>query len=277
MNKLLLPKYNLHTTLLGGQAFNFDFDGEYFHGFTQDKVIKIKKDGDEVCWQTYPENDDINFLRKYLRLDVDYPKILKTIQKDHYIKSAIRKYPHLRLLRQDFEQTLFSFILSTNNNIRSIRKLIRSMSQKFGKFVTVNGKKIFLFPKTETIANAKLEELLKCKLGFRAKFLKGAAQYLSRTNLSKKIQNYSEADARNALKEIKGVGNKITDCVLVFSLGFNNVTPLDIWAKRVLTKFYNLNPKMKYEDMQKWIDNYFEGYAAWAGQFLYEYIRTLPV
>ena len=70
------------------------------------------------------------------------------------------------------------------------------------------------------------------------------------------------------------VGEKIADCVLVLGLGFNNVTPIDVWGKRFLINFYNLNSKMKYEDMRKWIGNYFEGYAGWAGQFLYEYIRN---
>ena len=96
MNKTNLPNYNLKTTLLGGQAFNFDFipvdkDENCFWGFTQDRVIKLKKNDDTLYWQTYPENDDIDFLKRYLRLDVDYKDILKKIQKDYYIKSAIKK------------------------------------------------------------------------------------------------------------------------------------------------------------------------------------------
>lgn len=274
MNKLLLEDYNLNMTLLGGQAFNWDFDDGFFYGFTNSEVIKLKKEGDKILWQTYPENDDLNFLKSYLRLDVNYQKILKLIQKDKYIKSAIKKYPNLRLLNQDFEQTLFSFLISTNNNIKSIRKIIRSISKRFGKKISLNGNDLYLFPETKILADAKLEDLLKCKLGFRAKFLKGAANYLLKTNLHKKISKLPEEQTRARLKEIKGVGDKIADCVLVFSLGFDNVTPLDIWAKRALTRFYKLSPKTKYDKMQRWISNYFGGYTSWAGQFLYEYIRN---
>ena len=272
MNKLNLENYNLQTTLLGGQAFNFDFypEEQCFYGFTQERVIVLKPNG----WQTYPDNDNFEFLKKYLRLDIDYLEILQQIQKDKYIKSAIKKYPNLRLLQQDFEQTLFSFILSTNNNIKSIRNLIRKLSRKYGKKICVNGKEICLFPETTVIAEAKLEDLLECKLGFRAKFLKGAAKHLLKTNLNKKIKSMNEKEARNSLLKIKGVGEKITDCVLVFSLGFDNVTPLDIWAKRALVKFYKLNSKIKYEDMRNWISSYFGNYTSWAGQFLYEYIRN---
>ena len=277
MNHIILPQYDLETTLLGGQSFNWDFYPEEncYYGFTNDKVIKLKKDGDELFWQTYPENDNYNFLKTYLRLSVSYSKILKNIQKDQYIKSAVKKYPNLRLLKQDFEQSLLSFLISSNNNIKSIRYIVRQMNQRFGKPINVNSKTIFLFPDTEVIANAKLEDLLKCKLGFRAKYVKGTAQYLIKTNLKEKITKLKEQDARNELKKIKGVGDKITDCVLVFALSFDNVTPLDIWGKRFLTKFYKLNPKMKYEEMRTWISNYFNGYTSWAGQFLYEYIRHI--
>ncbi|OGI20402.1 MAG: hypothetical protein A3B68_02645 [Candidatus Melainabacteria bacterium RIFCSPHIGHO2_02_FULL_34_12] len=278
MNKLILEDYNLEMTLLGGQAFNWDFEDECFYGFTQSRIIKLMPV--ETCrgksllqWQTYPENDDIDFLKSYLRLDVNYKNILNKIQKDRYVKTAVKKYPNLRLVKQDFEETLLSFIISTNNNIKSIRKYIRLLSQKFGKSINVNGDKYYLFPRTEVIAEAKLEDLLSCSLGFRAKYLKGTAKYLLENKLTKKIHKLSEENTRIELKKIKGVGDKITDCVMVFSLGFDNITPLDVWGKRVLTDFYKVNKKMKYKDMRRWIENYFEGYAGWAGQFLFEYIR----
>ncbi len=147
------------------------------------------------------------------------------------------------------------------------------MNKRFGEKIEVDGKEFYLFPETKKIANAKLEDLLECKLGFRAKFLKSAAQHILKTKLEKKIIKMSEDQARNALLEINGVGEKIADCVLVFSLSFDNVTPIDVWGKRFLVNYYNLNPKMKYEDMRVWVGNYFNGYAAWAGQFLFEYIR----
>lgn len=274
MNTISPSQYNLDLTLLGGQAFNFDFDGEYYWGFTQEKIIKLKKENNNIFWQTYPQKDDLDFLKNYLRLDVNYSKILKKIQKDHYIKSAIKKFPNIRLLKQDFEQTLLSFLVTPNNNIKAIRKIIRLMCKRFGKRISIDGKDIFLFPKTEVLANAELSDLLECKLGFRAKFIKSCAKYLLKSNLSSSIHSFSTNKARNTLKEIKGVGDKIADCVLVFSLGFDNLTPLDVWAKRALINFYKIDPKMKYEEMSKWVSNYFGSYTSWAGQFLYEYIRS---
>lgn len=277
MNQISLKQYDLNMTLLGGQAFNWDFDPneQCYWGFTQDKIIRFKKEKDRLFWQTYPENNSHSFIKSYLRLNVDYSKIIKKIQKDKYIKAAIKHNPGIRLLKQDFDQTLLSFLISSNNNIRSIRKIVRSLCNKFGKEVNISRNKFYLFPDTKTIAEAKPESLLECKLGFRAKYLKAAAKHILETNLDKKIHYMNEQNARNSLINISGVGDKIADCILVFSLGFDNITPLDVWGKRFLTKYYKLSPKMKYVDMRGWVDNYFEGYAGWAGQFLYEYIRSL--
>ena len=87
---------------MGGQAFNFDFyeDKNTYYGFTQNSVLKLRKEGDYLFWQTYPKKDDFTFIKKYLRLDVNYEKILKTIKKDIYMKKSINKYPDLRLLKQ---------------------------------------------------------------------------------------------------------------------------------------------------------------------------------
>lgn len=264
--------------MLGGQAFNFDFEDGCYFGFTRDKVLQFKEINEKgkiyLLWQTYPEKDDLNYIKSYLRLDIDYVNILNKIQKDNYIKQAIKKYPNIRLLRQDFEQTLISFLISSNKNIKGIRSTIRNMNKKFGKSLNVLDKKIWLFPNTESLANADLEELLECKLGYRAKFIKDAARFILKNNLKKKFKETNESETREALLEINGVGDKIADCVLAFSLSFDNVTPLDVWAKRVLINFYKLSPKLKYEEMRLWTKNYFDGYAAWAGQFLYEYIRN---
>lgn len=265
-------------TLMGGQAFNFDYneDEKTYFGFTQSRIIEIKlgDNKNDIFWQTYPEKDDFAFIKQYLRLDVDYKKVLKEIQKDKYIKASIKKYPDLRILKQDFDQTVLSYLISANNNIRSIRKTVRSLSKEFGRKIQIKNKEFFLFPETQKIADAKLESLLECKLGFRAKFLKNAAKHLSEKDLSRKILKLPENKARECLTSIKGIGEKISDCVLVFSLSFDNITPLDVWGKRVLVNYYGLDPKMKYEEMRLWIKSYFGKHASWAGQFLFEYIRN---
>jgi N-glycosylase/DNA lyase len=267
---------------MGGQSFSWDFDEkeETYWGVTQDKVIEIKKltsknpDSLEILWQTYPKQDDFEFIKRYLRLDDKFDEILSTIKKDIHINTSIEKYPGLRLLQQDFEQTLLSFILSSNKNIPAIRKSIRDINKKYGGRLKVKKKEFYLFPRTERFIEASHEDLLETKIGYRAKYIKSTAEMLLKESIVSKIENQSEENTRSILTQLHGVGDKVADCTMVFSLNFDNITPLDVWAKKVFIDLYKLDPKMKYEDMRRWVDRYFEGKAAWAGQFLFEYIRT---
>lgn len=272
-NKSILTNYNLQDTLLGGQAFCFDFYNEWFYGFTQNRIIKLKQEKNNLFWQTFPKKDDFDFLQKYLKLNVNYNEILKTISKDSHVINAIKKYPNLRLLNQDFEQTLLSYIISSNNTIKNIRKSVRLLSGKFGRMLKVDDMKFYFFPNTETLAAAKIEDLLECKLGFRAKFFKKAAEHIISQNLNSKIHQMTEHEARENLKIIPGIGDKIADCIMCYSLGFDNVIPIDTWVKKIFTQYYNLDPKIKSEQAREWSNEYFEGLGAWAGQFLFEYIR----
>lgn len=274
MNKMYLPNYNLSITLLGGQSFSWHFDGENYFGSTQDRVIHIIDLGrNEILWQTYPQNNDENFIKKYFRLDVNYNQIIRKIQKDEHINTAMKTIPDIRILKQDFDLTLLSFILSSNNNIKAIRKSIRYLSENYGEKISIEGKNIFTFPKTNVIANLSIDDLKKSRIGYRAKFLKEAAQRLHNTNLKNHIENLDADDVKTELLTFNGIGDKVSDCIMVFSLMFDNITPLDVWAKKVFINLYGLDPKMKYNDMQSWINEYFEGFAAWAGQFLFEWVR----
>ncbi len=286
MNKLFVPDYNFHQTLLGGQAFNWELvrdsrGSEIFYGTTQDKLIKIEfgrnphtGTGDEIFWQTYPKNDDYEFIKKYFRLNIDYKNILLRLKKDEHVAKAMEACPNLRLLSQDFDQTVLSFIVSSFNSIKSIRTRINKMKRDLSEQIRVDGRVFYLFPKTEAIADARLDLLTSHSLGYRAKYIKEASNMLLQSNLAGKTANFDEESTRSELLKLPGVGDKVADCIMVFSLGYDNLTPLDVWGKRVFTNLYGLDPKMKYSDMRKWLNDHFEGHAAWAGQFLFEWYRT---
>lgn len=284
MNKLYLPNFNFEKTLLGGQAFDWEMESigedKVFYGTTQSRLVKLVvprdyyKGKNEVMWQTYPETDDAGFIKSYLRIDEDYKKILKNINKDEHIKMAIANSPSLRLLSQGFDQTTLSFIISSFNSIKSIRTRINKMKKDLGEKVEVDGQAFYLFPKTEVIADARVDLLMSHSLGYRAKYIKEAANILLRENLAAKVKDMDEESTRKELLKLPGVGDKVADCIMVFSLKYDNLTPLDVWGKRVFTDLYGLDPKMKYSDVRKWLNDYFDGYAAWAGQFLFEWYRS---
>ncbi|CAG1021587.1 hypothetical protein DOJK_01095 [Patescibacteria group bacterium] len=271
MNEIELHNYNLEKTLLGGQSFNWDLIDGTFYGFFVDKVVKLKQEENKLYWQTYPEKDNFDFIKQYLRLGVDYNKILTQINKDEWVDASIKKYPNLRILKQDFDQTLISYIISANNNINSIRRIVRNLSRSLGKQVTVDNLTFNLFPSVESIAQAPLETLLETKAGYRARYLKDSAQKLFVEG--QKLSN-NEDEIIKWLLEFPGIGEKVADAILQYSLGFDNVTPLDVWVQRILIDLYLVDSKANYKKMRAWLQSYFNGYAGWAGQFLYEYYRN---
>lgn len=274
MNKTELPKFNLHTTLLGGQSFGWDFDGEWYTGFTIDRAAKMKKEGEALIWQTYPIKDDFNWLKKYLKLDTDYEKIMKSITIDQHIKKAIKKFPDLRLLKQDFEETLIAFLCSPTKTIVGIRQCTRLLAQKYGVKIKTDYGEVNLFPRAERLAETTIDELMKCKVGFRAKNILKASEIFSRSDLLSGIESLSSSESIEILKQLPGIGDKVADCIAVYGLGHDEVTPFDVWGKRFAVQYYGLDEKSKYNDMREWAREYFNGYAAWAGQFLFEFIRS---
>lgn len=275
MNFLELKNYNLEKTLLGGQAFNWDkINGEYY-GFIPDNILKIVPTENGVFYSSSFELES-SYLTKYLNTSHDYSAIVDSINKDIHISNAIMHLGNVRLLKQDFNQTLLSFILTSHKNIKSVRKLVRDISKAYGKKVIWEGKEFYTFPTVEELKDISENELRSLGLGFRAKYFRDAVRFLSDNhNFGAKLELLNADNAKSELLRINGIGEKIADCIMVFSLGFYNVTPLDVWAKRVLIDFYGVQPNLKYSQMKEWYSNYFQENTAWAGQFLFEYIRDV--
>jgi N-glycosylase/DNA lyase len=263
MNRTYVPNLNLEISVLSGQTFSWTRKGEWLLGIFTDSIILAKQEGDYLIWQTYPEEDNFDLIEKYFRLDEDYDQLIKDISIDNYTKQAAQKFYGLRNLRQDFEQTLFSFILASNKNIKAIRQSINIFRNMGGKQIDINGEKIHLFPGLEFFRQATLEELSKARVGYRAKYLKNAAIFLEES------REYS----RDKLLEIHGVGPKIADCVASFALDAKHITPIDRWSERIISELYQENVGNKYEDKSSWFTNKFQNNTALAGQFLFEYMR----
>lgn len=260
--------YNLDSTLLGGQTFAWDKINGSYYGRTSRGIIKISLNSDKSFkYQMYPE-DDAEFVRNYLNLSIPYQQIVQQISIDDYVKQAVNQLSGLRLLRQPLDDTIFSFLMSSNRNIPSIRKNFRSLCENFGISVTVDDMKFHTFPTTEALANADIAKIRACGVGFRDKYIQNAAQKIAQNHL---MQN---SKLRPQLMNFIGIGPKIVDCILVFSGYKTDVIPLDVWMKRIFYNLYGIDPKTSYDETRRWYQNYFGEYAAYAGQFLFEYYRN---
>ena len=265
---------NVENSINSGQVFLWRKNGNYWYGINGQDILKISNSGSIKSYQ----NIKTDFFRKKDNIE----KIIKSISKDSITKKAVKQYAGLRILEQDPFQCLISFITSSNSNIQKIKSSLEKISKKFGVKVKFDNQEFFLFPKPEKLANASINEIKSCGVGYRARFIKEAAnrivlekinfEYLKKTN----YQN-----AKDEICLIPGVGNKVADCVLLFSLNKLESFPLDRWMIRILEKYYSdkfqLETKTitekQYGILHEKIVNHFGPYAGYSQQFLFKMER----
>ena len=267
-------KIDVENSINSGQVFLWRKNNNCWYGINGQDILRVEKNGKMHSYQ----NLRVNFFRKQDNMD----EIIKSISKDKIIKKAIKEYSGLRIFQQDPFQCLISFIISSNSNIQKIKTNLEAISKKFGAKVTFENQEFFLFPKPEELAKATINELRNCGIGYRAKFVKEATNMV----FSKKINfenleksNYQET--KEKICAIPGVGNKVADCVMLFSLNKLEAFPLDRWIIRILEKYYpnkfqidtKTITKKQYDILHKKIVDYFGSNAGYAQQFLFKMER----
>ena len=161
----------ISQTLECAQCFRFErIDDENYVVIAFDRVLNIYQNGEEIVFADTTEDDFNNIWRNYFDLDRDYMGIkLKISENDEVLKKAVEYAPGIRILNQDRFECLISFIISQNNRIPMIKKVIENISAKYGKYIgNFNGKSYYSFPKPEELALADEAGLMECKTGFRA-------------------------------------------------------------------------------------------------------------
>jgi len=199
------------------------------------------------------------------------------------MRRLIKVYPGLRLMKQEPHQCLFSFVCASNTNIPMIRRMLYNMTRKFGRPATVDGMEFFTFPSATVIDKAGIDELQACGLGYRAKAIKAAANAIAMGQIDfDELKAAGYGEAKKELLELYGIGNKIADCVLLFSLEKLDAFPIDVWIARALAGHYPWMHKKKfgekiterqYEELSDNARHYFGKYAGYAQQYLYYHMR----
>ncbi len=265
---------NVENSINSGQVFLWRKNNDIWYGVNGQDILKISKTGDIKSHQ----NTKTDFFRK--RDDIE--EIIKSISKDSVTKKAVKQYLGLRILEQDPFQCLISFIVSSNSNIQKIKNSLEKISRKFGEKVEFENQEFFLFPKPEIIAEASINQIKNCGVGYRAKFIKEAANRMVLKKINfEYLKKCNYLDAKKEICKIPGVGNKVADCVLLFSLNKLESFPLDRWMIRILEKYYSDKFKLEtksitekqYEILHGKIVNYFGPYAGYAQQFLFKMER----
>ena len=260
--------FDLFHTFECGQCFrwNMNVDKSYT-GVVNNSVITVKNEDDYFVFST----DDESLINTYFDFEKDYSFIKESlISKDDVLAKAIPKGYGIRLLKQNPWETLVSFIISANNNIPRIKKIIESLCFNFGNEIKVDDKIFYSFPEASEISSLTVEQLDVIKSGFRAKYILDAAKKVHNREIDlDAVYSMNTEQAREYLKQIKGVGNKVADCILLFAYQKFDVFPKDVWIKKVLNELYGVEEK----DFDDFVLNHFGDLAGFAQQYLFFYMR----
>ena len=259
-----LQDFSLPQILDCGQCFRWVPQGEKsYSGIAFGRYLTIEQTAPcDFLFHNTELSDFQNIWAPYFDLDRDYGEIKQVLSQDPILSKAARYAPGIRILRQDGWETLCTFIISQNNNIKRIRGIVERLCETFGEPVPGG----YAFPEPQRLAEASLEDLAPLRSGFRAKYLLDAAQKVSSGKLDlSALYTLPYKEAQESLKTIYGVGPKVADCVLLF--GFNRLEafPMDVWMKRAMSALFP------------------DGLPAfalpWAGiaqQYIFHYARTCP-
>jgi len=232
--------FNLDYTLSCGQVFRWEKLNGWWRGVLNEAVVKIQQTGALLHFRSYSRKVDSNFIWHYFRLDDDLPNIYAKITKDEHVSEAVKKFRGLRLMRQDPWECLISYICSTNKNIPAIKNMISNLSVRFGEKTLAENEEFYTFPKPHDLAEASLKELRLCKLGFRAERIRAVSKLVNNGAFDlKALKNLPYERAKKELMTLPGVGPKVADCVLLFSLDKLKAFPIDVWMKRIILEYYS--------------------------------------
>jgi N-glycosylase/DNA lyase len=278
--------FNLDATLCCGQTFRWEKQGRWYYGVVRDRVFKIRQLGRELEY----EGVHFDFLKEYFSLDDDLQEIFHQIGKDKHIVAAITKFRGLRILRQDSWECLISYICATYKNIPAIKHMLSSLSRRFGKKMGFDGNEFYTFPTSERLAKATVDELRECGLGYRANYVLETSKMVCESNFDfYSLGELFYEQAKEELMGFPGVGEKVADCVLLFSLNKLEAFPVDVRIRRAILRYYASHfPKdfenrassekpmsrSEYEKLNRFGREYFGKYAGYAQEYLYHYERT---
>ena len=268
-----------------GQCFrwNVEDDGSYT-GVVRNSVINVAKNKNEIIFKgTFNGNEEDfkKFIRYYFDLDTNYNDIKEKLSNiDDYLKIATKFGSGIRILNQDLWECIISFIISANNNIPRIKRIIERISEKYGNEINFNGKVYYSFPTPEKLAQATVNDLRDLGTGFRNIRIYNTTNMIltKEIDLEKISKMNSTEEMREELLKLDGVGPKVADCILLFSsLKRIDVFPIDVWVRRVMNELYIHNEneeKVNKKEITKLAQDKFLGIPGLAQQYLFYWKRS---
>ena len=263
-----------------GQCFrwNENPDGSYT-GVFGNNVLNVKQENNNIIFSGICDGNIEEICKDYFDLDTDYNQIKDKLSKiDDNLKQGIQYGEGIRILKQDLWEMIISYIISANNNIPRIKKIIERMSEKYGNKLELDGEIFYTFPTVEQLSKATVEELRGLGLGFRDKRVYETTQLILNKEIDldylKSIQDSN--NLREELNKLPGVGDKVADCIMLFSMKRFDVFPIDVWVRRVINDLYIKNEdetKVNKKEIRNLAETKYGKLAGIAQQYLFYWKR----
>ena len=218
------------------QCFSWRETERGFVSVLEGNPVRIWREADGL----HAEGAEAAFLRHYLDLDRDYAAVAEEYAHLPAARRAIALYPGLRVLNQNPWEALVSFILSANNNVERIRKLVAALCESFGEKHELDGECLYGFPSPEVLAACGEDELRALGMGYRAPYLIETARAVRDGFPIGGLCRMDYAAAHQALTSLKGVGDKVADCVLLFGCGHTSAFPVDVWVEKLMGSWFGV-------------------------------------
>ena len=258
-----LSSFNAKQILDCGQIFRYQIEGNKATVFSKDKKAVIETLNDKIIIIT----EDTKYFEHFFDLKTDYATIKSQLKKDNLLKDAVEYGYGIRILNNDTYEMIVSFIISANNNIKRIKKSIEWLCERFG----MNKGTYYAFPTLGQLKSATVDDYKSAGLGYRAEYMFETIQYLTQEQIEE-LKTKSQNEQFNFLVSLKGVGEKVANCIMLFGLGVKNSFPVDTWINKVYNKINNTNETDRKKITRELVNRY-GNLSGYAQQYFFYYFR----
>lgn len=240
--------FDLDKICNSGQCFRCSEINGFYRFIFQNHVLYIKQLSETSFEINCNDKEWTAIWIPYFDLTRNYTQIRSCIHDDPFMRKASDSGIGIRILKQDTWEMLITFIISQRKTIPAIKKSVEALSRTYGNKITTDYETLYLFPSAETIYNASDSELSQCGLGYRLSYIKDAAtKAMHGCVLTDSWRFFDDETLFTMLKTIKGVGDKVANCIMLFSYGRTASAPIDTWINKIMKTYYNgQNPFLKY-------------------------------
>lgn len=291
--------FNIKQTFECGQCFRWEKqDNGNFIGVTYGRVIELEEQGNDVIIYNTNKEEFNNLWIRYFDLGTNYDDIKQKFKNDELLSKAVEYGYGIRILNQEPFELVISFIISARNSIPVISKTIKKISERWGSPLEYKGKVYHAFPTVEQFKEATLEEIKETGASFRSRYIYDTVEKIHECNKFKEamgketlqkdviegerpeildydldyIYRLDDDQCHKALQKFKGVGDKVADCIMLFSMEKHSAFPVDVWVKRAMQHFY-LAPDISLKKIRIFARDKFGELSGYAQQYLFYYAR----